>query len=68
LGYDPEPAPTTLGERIQAARRRTGLTQRELGERLGVDQATVRAWEGGTVGRPYTRLRTLFEKFVEEAE
>lgn len=37
--------PKTPGERIRAARRALGLTQRELGEKLRTDQTTVSAWE-----------------------
>ncbi len=37
--------PKSPGERIRAARRALGLTQRELGEKLRTDQTTVSAWE-----------------------
>src|ERR1700728_4679183 len=33
---------------IVIARRRAGLTQQELGERLGTSQVTVARWESGT--------------------
>lgn len=36
-----------LGARIATARNGLGLTQAELGERLGVPRGTVAAWEGG---------------------
>ena len=45
LGYDPSPAPVTLPDRIRAARRRQGISQRELARKLGLDPATVQAWE-----------------------
>jgi DNA-binding XRE family transcriptional regulator len=37
LGYDPSPAPSTLGQRIKAKRRELGMTQCKLGPapRLG---------------------------------
>ena len=37
--------PQTLGQRLWAARERLGLTQRALGQRLGVGQAAISAWE-----------------------
>lgn len=35
----------TIGEKIKKARKAAGLTQKELGERLGVQQATISAFE-----------------------
>lgn len=35
----------TKGQRIKAARKRAGLTQKELGSRLGVSYQTVAQWE-----------------------
>ncbi len=65
LGYDPSPEPTTLGERIRTTRRRDGLSQRALAERLGIDYTTVQAWEEGTVQRKFPRIARLFEEYVE---
>jgi DNA-binding XRE family transcriptional regulator len=48
LGYDPHPAPTSTAERLMAARRVLGLTQRTLAERLGVTQGAIQNWECGT--------------------
>lgn len=36
-----------LGHLIETERLRRGMTQRELGERLGVSQATIDRWEKG---------------------
>ena len=36
-----------LGERIHLLRRRAGLDQAELADRLGVSQSAVSAWELG---------------------
>lgn len=41
LGYDPSPEPQSFGERIQVARRRQGLSQKELAGSLGLDPVTV---------------------------
>src|SRR5262249_16941851 len=65
LGYDPSPAPVSMPDRIRAARRRAGISQRELARRLGLDPATVWAWEAGAVVRPFPRIARLFEDFVE---
>ena len=56
LGYDPyDTQPENLGERIVAARRRLGLTQRELARRLDVDASTLGRWERGE-GQPSRKL------------
>jgi transcriptional regulator with XRE-family HTH domain len=65
LRYDPNPTPKTLGEQIAAARRRDGLTQRELAQKLGVDPTTVQAWEAGRLTKPYPRLTRLFRDYAE---
>jgi transcriptional regulator with XRE-family HTH domain len=65
LGYDPTPEPVTFGERIRAVRRRQGLSQEALAERLGLDASTVRLWELGRVRKPSPRVRRLFEEFVK---
>jgi transcriptional regulator with XRE-family HTH domain len=56
LGYDPIPAPQGFQQRLAAARRRLGLSQRKLAEKLGVDPTTVRDWEAG---RHYPIQRSL---------
>jgi transcriptional regulator with XRE-family HTH domain len=65
LGYDPTPEPTSLPERILAARRREGISQKELARKLGLDSSTVAAWEAGTVRKPFARFVRLFEEYVE---
>jgi transcriptional regulator with XRE-family HTH domain len=65
LGYDPNPEPQTLGERIKAKRRREGLTLREAAARLGIDPGTFETWEKGEVRKRFPRFVRLFEEFVE---
>jgi transcriptional regulator with XRE-family HTH domain len=65
LGYDPTPEPSTLRERIRAARHRQGISQEELARRLGIDPSTVTAWESGAVKKRYPRFVELFESYVE---
>ena len=36
----------TLGERIAQARKQAGLSQEQLGEKLGVSRQAVSKWEG----------------------
>jgi transcriptional regulator with XRE-family HTH domain len=47
LGYDPEPEPAALPERIAYARCRLGLTQESLAKAIGVNPVTVYRWEKG---------------------
>lgn len=47
LGYDPNPEPKTLGEKLLAYRRRHGLSRKALARQLGVDEATLWRWEVG---------------------
>ncbi len=45
LGYAPETEAKTLGERIVAARKLRGMSQKALARELGVDPGTVAKWE-----------------------
>jgi transcriptional regulator with XRE-family HTH domain len=44
---------------IREARLRAGLTQRELGERIGRPQSQIARWESGRVEPSLETLRTL---------
>jgi transcriptional regulator with XRE-family HTH domain len=41
---------TALGERLQAARERAGISQKELAERLGTNQQRIAYWERSAIG------------------
>jgi transcriptional regulator with XRE-family HTH domain len=47
LGYNPLPPANSLPERLAAARRRLGLSQRKMAAKLGVDPSTLMGWEAG---------------------
>ncbi|MGB6690746.1 MAG: helix-turn-helix transcriptional regulator [Terracidiphilus sp.] len=47
LGYNPLPAASSLAERLAAARRALGLSQRMMAQKLGVDPTTLMGWEAG---------------------
>jgi len=49
----------TTGQRIKAARKRAGLTQKELGERLGITYQTVAQWENDLRNPKYDTLERL---------
>ena len=51
----------STGENIKKARKAAGLTQKELGERMGIKAGTVSAFEKD---RTYAKLSTL-EKFAD---
>ena len=45
LGRDPNPEPSTLGERLLAHRRHRGLSRKALATALSVDEGTLWRWE-----------------------
>ena len=50
LGYDPlddDSESLSLGEQVVRARRRLGITRKELARRLRVDPSTLAHWENG---------------------
>lgn len=47
LGYYPFAAPQTLGERLLAKRRYTGLSRKRLARKLAIDEGTLTRWEEG---------------------
>lgn len=50
-----------VGARLRTARRGTGLTQRQLAEKLGVESITVSRWERGVTTPSLPRLRRIAE-------
>jgi len=67
LGYDPLPEPTTLQERMKAARAGAGWTVVEAARRLGVDPATWGHWER-TGQVPWARYRDRLDKFLAKIQ
>ena len=47
-----------IGIFIALLRRERGITQAELGEKIGVTNKTVSRWENGKEKRPYGRKRS----------
>lgn len=47
------------GQRIKAARKKAGLTQKELGQRLGVSYQTVAQWENDLRNPKYETLKKI---------
>jgi transcriptional regulator with XRE-family HTH domain len=47
----------TGGELIREARKRAGMTQRELAVRLGTTQAVVARWETGAASPSFARVQ-----------
>jgi DNA-binding XRE family transcriptional regulator len=45
LGYDPNPVPNTLGDRLLAYRRLHGVSRKALAATLRVDEGTLLRWE-----------------------
>lgn len=53
----------TLNEKIFQCRKRSGLSQEELAERLGVSRQAVSKWELGTAQPELDKLRLLAQTF-----
>lgn len=65
LGYDPHPEPRDFARLLVTARRRLGLSQRDLGGRLGVDPSAILKWEKGALPRntnSWQRLEPMFQE------
>jgi len=67
LGYQPWAPPGSLTTWLRTARRALGLTQRDLGQLLGVDPATVPSWEAGR-HRPTPKLMVRLRAILANAQ
>ena len=67
LGYCPWMPPGSVAAWLRIARRALGLTQRDLGQLLGVDPATVPSWEARR-HRPTPKLMTRLWAVLVKAE
>ena len=67
LGYNPLHPGQTLIERLVAARKVLGMSQRELALAHGVDEATWRGWEARE-HQPIGRNVELIERFLKTCE
>lgn len=50
---------TTFASNVKAARKAKGLTQRQLGDKVGVDTLTISRWERGAVRPTIANLAAL---------
>jgi len=62
LGYDPVPQPEALPARIAWARRRLGMTQKDLAVAIQTDEVTIWRWETGRSNPPDNVLPELKAK------
>ncbi len=67
LGYDPNPLPQTLGERLSAKRRSLGWSQRRTAAHFGWDETTIRRYERGQWEPKDARLQQLIS-FLKEPQ
>lgn len=49
----------TVGERIRAARRAKGMTQKELAEKMGTSYVVISQWENGKRNPKFSTLREI---------
>jgi transcriptional regulator with XRE-family HTH domain len=54
-----DPLASAIGSVVREVRTAAGLTQGQLAERMGTNQANVCLWEKGRRGMPMTRLPAL---------
>lgn len=57
-----------LSQKIKALRADRRLTQKQLGERLGVSTVTIRCWENGIKSPSVTALKSLSQEFQVSAD
>lgn len=55
-----------LGEKIRQLRLRKGLTQTDLGKKIGVEKSTISMWENDKAPVPKIKMRALSEILGEE--
>ena len=67
LGYEPWPEPVTIGERLQAERRRRGLAVGPAATRNGLDEGTWLRWESGEWNVHSRRCRKIVDAFFKGA-
>ena len=67
LGYNPLPTARSLSEKLMAARRTLGLSQRAMAKRLGIDPGTLQAWESGR-RCPSKKLQRIIDDFLKSRE
>ena len=58
----------TLGEKIRTLRKKAGLSQEALAEKLGVSRQAVSKWETGTADPSTSNLLALAKLFGVSAE
>ena len=68
LGYNPLPVAGSLSEKLKAARRTLGLSQRAMAKRLGIDPGTLQAWESGKGRCPSKKLQRIIDDFLKARE
>lgn len=66
LGYNPEPKPKPVAERIVHIRRQLGMTQEAMAKALAIDPATLWRWENGCTTPPEPRIAQLDGLVVAE--
>lgn len=49
----------SIGNKIRDARKKAGLTQKELGERLGISYQTIAQWENNLRNPKFTTLQKI---------
>ena len=49
----------TVSERIKELRLELGITQKELGEKIGVEKSTINKYELGKIAIPYKKSRSI---------
>ena len=52
---------------IKELRKKLYISQKELGQKLGIQQSTISRIENGTIDPPYSKFKTIYEYLVNES-
>ena len=67
LGFDPVEIGDSPAQRLEAARRRLGLTRREFAARVGLDEGSICHWAKG-VRQPSPRMAARIEAILADLD
>ena len=58
----------TFSEKLTGLRRKSGMSQEQLADRLGVTRQSVSKWEGGTAGHELVKCISVSVPFGDSVD